>query len=223
MIVPASAAVPTPRNAMEHRLDESLVLPAGRGKAVRMKAGQRLKLTNPHGTQAVDFWAFVERDIFEFTAMEHFRSVHSTIYATKDTPIVSTQRRPLVSIVEDTSSGKHDTLLCPCNAALYRQLGARGHHRSCADNLHEGLAEIGVTLPFTPASVNLFMCVDVRADGSLDRLLPASRPGSHVVLEALDDVIMAFSCCPQDITPINGEDRTPRDCLIDITSPVEVA
>ncbi|MDF2618885.1 MAG: hypothetical protein K0S00_1544 [Xanthobacteraceae bacterium] len=206
---------------MDYRLDDSLVLPAGRGWAVKMKAGQRLKLTNPHGTQAVDFWAFAERDIYEFTSMDHFRSVHSTIHVTKDTPVVSTRRQPLASIVEDTSSGKHDTLLCPCNAALYRQLGAEGHHRSCADNLHEGLAELGIELPFTPASVNLFMCVAVRADGSLDRLLPASKPGSHVVLQAEDDIVMAFSCCPQDITPINGEDRTPHDCLIDIYSPVQ--
>ncbi len=204
---------------MDYHLDESFVLPAGFGKAVRLKAGQRLKLTNPRGTQAVDFWAFSQRDIFEFTSMDNFRSFHSTVYVTKDTPLVSTRRRPLVSIVEDTSSGRHDTLLCACNADIYRQLGVEGYHRSCADNMHEGLGELGIALPFTPAPANFFMCVDVRADGSLDRLLPASKPGAHVLLQAEDDIVMAFSCCPQDITPINGEARTPHDCLIDIFSP----
>ncbi|WAC27894.1 urea carboxylase-associated family protein [Ancylobacter sp. SL191] len=206
-------------DAMDYRLDDSLVLAAGTGKAVRMRAGQRLKLTNPFGTQAIDFWAFTQADIYEFTSMDNFRSVHSTVHVTSDTPLVSTKRRPLVSIVEDTSSGRHDTLLCACNADIYRQLGVTGYHRSCADNLHKGLAELGIRFPVTPAPANFFMCVDVRADGSLDRLLPASKPGSYLVLQAEADIIMAFSCCPQDITPINGEDRTPRDCLIDIFSP----
>lgn len=209
---------------MDYRIDDSFVLPAGYGKAVRLKAGQRLRLTNPFGTQAIDFWAFVDRDQYEFISTDNFRSVHSTIFATKDTVLVSTRRRPLVAIVEDTSSGRHDTLLCACNADIYRELGVEGYHRSCADNMHEALGELGVKMPFTPSPVNLFMCVAVRADGSLDRLLPASKPGSYVVLQAEDDVVMAFSCCPQDITPINGEDRTPRDCQIEILSPVaEVA
>jgi len=204
---------------MGYRLEDAFVLPAGHGKAVRLKAGQRLRLVNPFGTQAVDFWAFVDGDLYEFLSMDNFRSFHSTVHATKDTPLVSTRRRPLVTIVEDTSSGKHDTLLCACNADIYRQLGVEGYHRSCADNLHEALGELAISLPFTPAPVNLFMCVAVRPDGSLDRLLPASAPGSYVVLEAEDDVVMAFSCCPQDVTTINGPDRTPRDCRIEILSP----
>jgi uncharacterized protein YcgI (DUF1989 family) len=205
---------------MDYQIDESFVLPAGYGKAVRVNAGQRLRLTNPFGTQAIDFWAFVDRDLYEFLSMDNFRSFHSTVHATKDTALVSTRRRPLVTIVEDTSSGKHDTLLCACNADIYRQLGVEGYHRSCADNMHEALGELSIKMPFTPAPVNLFMCVAVRADGSLDRLLPVSEPGSYVVLQAEDDVVMAFSCCPQDVTTINGPDRTPRDCRIEILSPV---
>ncbi|MDF2995513.1 MAG: hypothetical protein K0R27_1150 [Xanthobacteraceae bacterium] len=205
---------------MDYRIDDSFVLPAGYGKAVRVRAGQRLRLTNPFGTQAIDFWAFLDRDTYEFISTDNFRSFHSTIFATTDTALVSTRRRPLVTIVEDTSSGKHDTLLCACNADIYRQLGVEGYHRSCADNMHEALGELSIKMPFTPSPVNLFMCVAVRADGSLDRLLPASKPGSYVVLQAEDDVVMAFSCCPQDVTTINGADRTPRDCGIEILTPV---
>jgi len=183
---------------------------------VRLAAGRRLRLVNPYGVQAVDLWAFVDGDSDEYLSMEHFRSVHSTIFATVDTPLVSNARRPLLTIVEDTSSGRHDTLLCPCNEPLYRQLGAAPGHRNCADNLHEGLAELGLAAPSTPASLNLFMCVEARPDGSLDRRLPSSKLGAYLVLRADVDVVVAFSCCPQDITPINGLDRTPRDCLIEI-------
>jgi hypothetical protein len=192
----------------------ALVLAAGRGKAMRVAAGTLVKLTNPHGTQAVDFWAFNADDPGEYLSTEHIRSVNSTVPVNSGSRLVSWRRRPLASIVEDSSAGDHDTLLCPCNADLYAELGCTGYHRSCADNLHEGLAEIGIEIPFTPASVNLFMSVRAEPDGSLTRLLPASEPGSQVTIRAEMEVILAFSSCPQDVTTINGPDRTPRDCLI---------
>jgi uncharacterized protein len=192
------------------------VLPAGHGKAIRVPAGTLVTITNPYGTQAIDFWAYNANDLSEYLSTENLRSVNSTVPVNKGTRIVSTLRRPLVSIVEDTSAGNHDTLLCACNASIYAELGCKGYHRSCSDNLHEALAEIGVKVPTTPGPVNLFMSVQANADGTLTRLLPASKPGSKLVLRAEMDVILAFSNCPQDVTTINGPDRTPRDCLIDV-------
>ena len=205
---------------MDFRLDDSFVLEASHGKAVRLKAGQHLKITNPHGTQAVDFWCFVDGDLTEYLSMDNFRSFNSTVIATKDTDLVSNHRRPLVTIVEDTSTGKHDTLLCACNADIYRQLGVEGYHRSCADNFHEALGELSLKVPFTPSPVNLFMSVHVEPDGTIQRLLPVSGPGAYVVLRAEVDAVLIFSNCPQDVTTINGPDRTPRDCLVEVQSPV---
>lgn len=192
------------------------VLPASYGKAIRVAPGTLVKVTNPFGTQAIDFWAYNANDLSEYLSTENLRSVNSTVPVNKGTRIVSNLRRPLVSIVEDTSAGNHDTLLCACNAAIYAELGCTGYHRSCADNLHEGLAEIGLKVPFTPGPVNLFMSVRPNADGTLTRLLPASKPGAYILLRAEMDVVLAFSCCPQDVTTINGPDKTPRDCLIEV-------
>lgn len=204
---------------MELRLDDSFVLAASHGKAVRLKQGQQLKVINPFGTQAVDFWCFVDGDLTEYLSMDNFRSFNSTVIASKDTALVSNHRRPLVTIVEDTSTGKHDTLLCACNADIYRQLGVEGYHRSCADNFHEALGELSLQVPFTPAPVNLFMSVRVEPDGTIERLLPVSEPGAYVVLRAEVDAVLVFSNCPQDVTTINGPDRTPRDCRVEVFSP----
>lgn len=205
---------------MTSQVADSFVLPASYGKAVRLSAGQQLRVTNPFGTQAVDFWAFSADDLGEYLSMDNFRSFNSMVFVTKETALVSNHRRPLVTIVEDTSAGKHDTLLCACNADIYRQLGVKGYHRSCADNLHEALGELSLAVPFTPAPVNLFMSVHVHGDGSIERLLPTSKPGAYVLLKAEIDVVLAFSCCPQDVTTINGPDRMPRDCLIEILAPI---
>jgi uncharacterized protein YcgI (DUF1989 family) len=38
------------------------------------------------------------------------------------------------------------------------------------------------------------------------------RPGDYVTLRADMDCVVAFSACPQDIVPIQGQDdNTPRD------------
>jgi uncharacterized protein YcgI (DUF1989 family) len=192
------------------------VLPASHGKAIRVGAGTQVRVTNPYGTQAVDFWAFNATDPSEYLSTENLRSVNSVVAVNKGVRIVSNLRRTLVSIAEDTSAGNHDTLLCACNAAIYVEHGCKGYHRSCSDNLHEGLAELGMKVPFTPGPVNLFMSVRVEPDGAITRLLPASRPGASILLQAEQDVVLAFSSCPQDVTPINGPDRTPRDCLIEV-------
>ncbi len=119
---------------------------------------------------------------------------------------------------DDSSPGRHDTLLCPCNGPVYRQLGCSGYHRNCSDNLHEALSEFGIALPFTPASLNLFMNVPVAGDGSVTREPPVSRPGDYVILIAKCDLLLVLSACPQDMTPINGTARTPCDVQIEVMS-----
>jgi uncharacterized protein YcgI (DUF1989 family) len=50
-----------------------------------------------------------------------------------------------------------------------------------------------------------------------------SRPGDHVVLRALMDLVLVFSSCPMDIVPINGEDRTPKLVHLEILSAAKPA
>jgi len=197
----------------------TIVVAARHGRALRVRRGQCVKVINPFGTQVVDTWAFVAGDPFEHLSMDHTRSVNSNIFAGLGTVLVTNQRRPILTIVEDTSPGRHDTLLCPCNAAIYKELGCQGYHRSCTDNLHEALGEVSIKLPFTPASLNVFMNVPVLPDGSVDRVPPASKPNGHVLFRAELDQIVVFSACPQDVTPINGAERTPQDIHIEIWEP----
>ncbi|MDQ0393879.1 urea carboxylase-associated family protein [Labrys monachus] len=188
-----------------------LRLKASHGLAISLRRGERLRIENLFGTQVVDTWLLAGDDPFEHSSMDHTRSVNSNIFLEKEMVVASSLRRPMARLVEDTSPGRHDTLLCPCNAAIYRELRCEGYHRSCTDNFHEALGAVGITLPFTPASLNLFMNVPVAADGSVERVAPASRPGDAVVLQAEMDVTVVLSACPQDVTPINGTERTPRD------------
>ena len=57
-------------------------IPARRGKAVRIKKGQSVKVVNTHGNQVVDFWAFNAGDLREYMGMEHCRRLDATSCAT---------------------------------------------------------------------------------------------------------------------------------------------
>lgn len=194
------------------------VVDARYGRAFDVKAGQHVRITTPAGTQVADTWAFASHDLSEHLSMDHTRSVNSNIFVDLGTRLVSNHRRVMMTVVGDTTPGRHDTLLCPCNSAIYRELGAAADHRSCTGNLHDALDQVGLAVPFTPASLNLFMNVPVASDGSVDRLPPRSAAGDSVTLRAEMDLILVISACPQDVTPINGDARTPTDLHVDIWS-----
>jgi uncharacterized protein YcgI (DUF1989 family) len=152
----------------------------------------------------VDTWAFSARDAAEWMSMEASRAWFLRLAAAVGDTFVTNQRRPILTLVEDTSGGAHDTLIAPCDAPRYRLLGVEGHHDNCRDNLHAALAALGITVPATPSPLNLFMNIPWTADGRLAWGEPVSTPGSYVLFRAEMDLVVAFSACPQDILPING-------------------
>lgn len=192
------------------------IVPASHGRLVTLRRGECLAVINTHGTQVVDSWAFSCADPAECMSMAQSRSVNSRLWPLPGQSLVSTRRRAMLRLMEDTSPGDHDSLLCACNAAIYRELGCTSYHRSCEDNLHEALATAGIALPFTPAPLNLFMNVGVGDRGTVVRRAPSSRPGDRVVFQAEMDLHAVMSACPQDVTPINGEERTPRDVAYEV-------
>ena len=181
-----------------------LSIPARRGKAARVRAGQHVRVVNTHGTQVVDTWAFSAADPVEWMAMDASRAWFLKLRAAVGDTFLTNRRRPILTLAEDTSGGAHDTLMAACDQERYGLLGVNGHHDNCRDNLHAALAELGVRVPATPAPLNLFMNIPWTPDGTLSWAEPISPPGSYVRLRAEMDLVIAFSACPQDILPING-------------------
>jgi len=169
-----------------------------------MAAGQRVRIVNTHGTQVVDAWAFNARDPTEWMAMEASRAWFMKLAAAVGDSFVTNRRRPILTLVEDTSGCAHDTLMAPCDVDRYGLLGVKGYHDNCRDNLHAALAELGIKIPATPPSLNVFMNIPWTAEGQLAWGEPASPAGSYAMFRAEMDLVIAFSACPQDILPING-------------------
>jgi uncharacterized protein YcgI (DUF1989 family) len=191
-------------------------IPARQGRAVRLRKGSRVKVINTRGQQVVDTWAFAAEDLREFMSMEHSRVAIGRIIPVIGDAFVTNRRRPILTLVEDTSGGVHDTLFAACDRWRYEMLGCTEYHDNCTDNLAAALAELGITPPETPAPLNLFMNIPVVDGNRVEIRPPVSTPGSFVSFCAATDCIVAFSACPQDLLPVNGLAMRPTEAHLDI-------
>ena len=191
-------------------------IPERGGKAAYVKRGQSIRIVNTHGTQVVDTWAFNADDLTEFVSMEHTRSALLKLVPCNGDALYSNRRRAMMTMVEDTSSGVHDTLLAACNKERYEQLGCTEYHANCTDNLTAAMQELGLREPETPSPFNVFMNIPWTAEGDLSFEEPETKPGDYIVLRAEIDCVVAMSACPQDMVPINGADCTPTEAHFEI-------
>ena len=187
-----------------------LTLPASHGLAVELAAGESLRITNTHGQQVVDTWAFAAGDPSEYMSMAITRRMLLGLMVKAGDQLYSSRREPLLTMTEDTSPGIHDILIACCDAHTYEKMGCTEHHRSCADNLLEGMAAIGREPPRVPDPLNLFMNIPVSNNRNIAFEAPVSRAGDYVTLRAERPAIIALSACPMDLMPVNGPDQTPR-------------
>jgi hypothetical protein len=178
-------------------------LTAREGVAVALQAGEGLRIINTHGGQVVDTWALATADVSEYLSMEHTRTSLSKLVPGAGDHLYSSCRRPLLTLVEDTSPGVHDTLIAACDRERYRMLGADGYHANCADNFRRALSLRGVHPDHVPSPLNLFMNIAWREDGGLEFLASPARAGDWVTLKAVTDVTVVLSACPMDLNPIN--------------------
>jgi uncharacterized protein YcgI (DUF1989 family) len=120
----------------------------------------------------------------------------SCIYLSTGHSLYSNRSNVLLDIVEDTV-GRHDFLLTPCSAQMFRILyGDSDPHRGCFGNLAAALQPYGVLPDAIPTAFNVFMNVPV--DGQTGRLRvdpPLSKAGDYIVFEARMDLVIGLTAC----------------------------
>ena len=148
--------------------------------------------------------------------MEHVHTSLNSIMPKVGDDLVTNNRRTIMTIVEDTSPGVHDTIIASCDHQRYQQLGCSEYHDNCADNLRMAMIAIGLKAPAIPAPFNLWMNIPVDERGTTQWLAPVSKPGDRMVFRAEMDMIAVMSACPQDMTPVNGEDCDPVELHFEV-------
>jgi uncharacterized protein len=194
----------------------------GRGGSVVLRAGQRVHIVNTLGYQVVDTWA-LSLDGAAALSMSRSRLAMGRLSPRVGDTMVDDRRMAMLTLAEDDSGGVHDTLIAACDPERYRTLGFRGWHASCAENFRRAAADVALgdaaavgrtALGTVPDPLNLFMAVEASPSGALALRSSVAAPGSRVVLQAHQDVVIIVSACPQDLVPISGDEGPPR--LVDL-------
>lgn len=205
----------SPRPKAEPVLPEPLAEPlldlrvdAATALDYEVREGQYIQVIDVEGGQCSDFLAFnarrlqdgVEQGLDATTT----RSVTGTAYPRPGQASVffDARAQPLVRVVRDTV-GRHDAFGLACTAKYYEDLGYPGHV-NCTDNFNARLAKYGIAARAGWPALNFFYNTRFDDDNLFLFDEPWSRPGDHVLLRAMTDLVCASSACPDDIDPANS-------------------
>jgi uncharacterized protein len=189
-------------------------VPGGEGRGIGVRAGQVVRVTDVAGGQVGDLFAFSQADPSEYASAEHTRPTIGKLFPRAGDPVLTNRRRPILTVAQDASPGRHDTLYAACDPARYAMLGTAAGHRSCAGNLREALRNHGIEAVTVPQPLNVFMDVQVESDGRLVSHPASSRPGDFIAFRAELDCLVVLSSCPMDIVPISAGGITPLELMV---------
>lgn len=169
----------------------------------------------------------------EYLSLPHTRASSYKLVPSVDDTLLTNLRNPIITLIEDTTPGAHDTLTAACDANLYAKLGvdAPAEHGSCAENLVLALKEMNeksglkgtkavgadISVNIAPTPLHLFMNAPLQLSESaqteegtgakgvtLSVAAPTAKKRSFVRFRAERDVVVVFSACPMDVGPQNG-------------------
>jgi uncharacterized protein YcgI (DUF1989 family) len=168
----------------------------------------------------------------EYLSLPHTRASSHKLVPEVDDGLLTNLRNPILTLIEDTSPGAHDTLTAACDANLYTALGidTPEEHGSCAENLVLALKELNegaglkgtkaigadITVNIAPTPLHLFMNApldtsnisSIDGAGAKGALLtvdePKGKKRNFVRFRADRDVVVVFSACPMDVGKQNG-------------------
>ena len=170
------------------------------GTALRLAAGQSLRVSSPTGGQVSDVTAFASDDTGNWLSSGRTIDYGGTIYVTTGSVLYSNRSTPMLTITADTA-GRHDFVIAPCSAEMFERLYGASGHPSCFENLATHLKPFGIAPDQIPTTLNLFMVVTADPhSGRITIAPPSSRPGDHVDLRAEIDLIVGVTACSAEIT-----------------------
>jgi urea carboxylase-associated protein 1 len=192
-------------------LDETVPARAPWGGTVMR--GQRLRIIDSEGRQAVDFLCYNLHDREERYSAPNTIKAAGTISLTAGHTLYSDLAQPIFKIVED-SYGSHDTIGGCCSAPSNLMLYGVPDCPGCRENFLAALAKFDMGRRDVVPNVNFFMRVPVERGGTAAIARGDSPAGSYVELEAAMDAIVAISNCPQINNPANDYNPTPIRVVI---------
>ena len=170
------------------------------GTAFELRRGQHLTVIDLEGEQVADLIAFARDDHREWLSSGRTFDYANTSRLTTGHVLYSNRSRRMFTIVGD-DVGRHDFLFTPCSPETFQIIYRHeGHHPSCLENLSRALAPHGIDSDAIPTTFNIFMNVEIGADGGLQILPPLSQAGDKVRLRAEMDLLVGLTACSAELS-----------------------
>ena len=170
------------------------------GAAFELSKGQLLRVIDLEGEQVADLIAFAQKDKSEWLSSGRSLDYANRIYLTTGNILYSNRSRPMLTIVAD-DVGRHDFLLTPCSPETFEIIyHQKNYHPSCFENLSKELANFGIAPDSIPTTFNIFMNVEIAADGKMSILPPRSKAGDAIALRAEMDLIVGLTACSAEMS-----------------------
>lgn len=190
-----------------YRQTSSVIVDPGGSWSAIIAAGDLVRFVDLEGRQAVDFLCYNALDTRDRYNAANTMKMAGNVYLNADTVLYGEYATQLMKIVA-SSCPNHDTIGGCCSVEMnYIRYGRRTH--SCRANFLHELSKFNMGEPDIVANVNWFMSVPIGRDGHMAISDSPSKPGDHVDVEALIDVIAMISNCPQKYNPACGYNPTP--------------
>ncbi|CAB3801763.1 DUF1989 domain-containing protein [Pararobbsia alpina] len=187
-------------------LSREIIAPGGRWSH-RLETGQRLRIVDLEGQQAVDFLCYSAELPLDRLNVPNTVKLNRSLYVTKGCTIFSDKARKMFSVLEDTC-GFHDTLAGCCSIEMDLHRYGVEKKTSCRTNFVNELAKWSLSPSEIVSNINFFMRVTFDA-GEVEIAPAVSKAGDYVVLQAEMPVIAMLSNCPQDSNHSSGFRPTP--------------
>lgn len=190
--------------------DETLL--AGEGWMHELKKGQTFRIVDLGGNQAVDTTFYDLNNPQDHYGAVPTIAMQENIYLTTGSILRTESGKPILEIVADLC-GRHDTLggACSSQSNTVRYAREKIDMHNCRDSFMLQFAkkdEFYMKRDLAP-NINFFMNVPVTKEGGLKFDDGVSAPGYYVEMQALDDVMILISNCPQLNNPCNAYNPTP--------------
>lgn len=172
------------------------------GRALPMKAGEVMRITQIGNGQCVDFNCFNLHDYKEhlsvgFTRMHSFRPRKGD-FLWSNPP----RNNPMMAIVEMPAGCLTDTLHARCNAFLFEDYYGFDIHTNCQDTFAAAVGQYGLTPDDVHDAFNLWMDTGWDDQGVTYIRRNSGRAGEYVDLMAMMDVLaVPILCGSGDVQP----------------------
>jgi urea carboxylase-associated protein 1 len=194
-------------------IHQDTVVPACEPWSASIKQGDRLRIIDLEGQQAVDFLCYSAADSADRYNAANTLKLNKNIYLGAGSVLWSVRARKMMTIVED-SCGFHDTLAGCCSIEIDEVRFNVTNTRSCQSNFEAELSKHGLGEMDIVANINFFMYVPVSADGNVAIADGKSKAGDYVDLCAEMDVLAVLSNCPERDNPAAGFKPTPIRVIV---------